>query len=157
MSTNNVPDARTRWGRANFAGGRIPALAVAIPAGILLAAGAGALTLVTKVAQGENAMLIAGVTALVMSWGLIGLVWALIVDRSTLRGAVDKPDESVESKWLDTAMAGALGDTITLTGITLAVIALADITFDAMCALIGVIVVAVFSTLVRYLMARKRG
>ena len=79
------------------------------------------------------------------------------MDRSTLRGAIDNPDESIESKWLDSAMAGALRDTITLTGVTLAALAITGFDLDVMWALIGVIGIAFFSTVVRYLMAKKRG
>lgn len=157
MSTEPRTDTRTRWGRIKLAGGRIPAMAVAIPAGLILAAGVGALTLLTKVAQGDKALVIAGVFALVVSWGFIGLIWALVVDRSSLRGALDNPDESIESKWLESAMAGALRDTIMLTGFALATLAITGFEFDVTWALIGVIWVAFFSTFVRYLMAKKRG
>lgn len=157
MNTESHNDTRTRWGRVNFAGGHVPAMAVAIPAGLILAIGVGALTLLTKVAPGDQALVIAGVFALVMSWGFIGLIWILVVDRSTLRGAIDNPDESIESKWLDSAMAGALRDTITLTGVTLAALAITGFDLDVMWALIGVIGIAFFSTVVRYLMAKKRG
>ncbi|MGO1235331.1 MAG: hypothetical protein ACTHY8_01365 [Microbacterium gubbeenense] len=117
----------------------------------------GALTLLTGVSRGDEALLIAGVFSIIMSWGLIGLIWALLVDRSTLRGVIDKPDESIESKWLDAAMSGAFSDTVMLTGFALAALAISGFEFDAMWALIGVIVIAFFSAFVRYLMAKKRG
>lgn len=156
MNAESRSDTRTRWGRINFAGGRVPAMAVAIPAGLILAVGVGALTLLTKVTQGDQALVIAGVFALVMSWGFIGLIWILVVDRSTLRGAINNPDESIESRWLDAAMAGALRDTIMLTGLTLAALAITGFDLDVTWALIGVIWIAFFSTVVRYLMAKKR-
>lgn len=157
MSTETRTDTRTHWGRVRFAGGRIPAMAIAIPVGLVLATGVGAITLWTGVARGEQALLIAGVFALIVSWGLVGLVWAALVDRSSLRGAIDKPDESIESTWLDAAMAGAFRDTIMLTGLSLAILAITGFEFDVVWALTGVLVVAFFSTFVRYLMAKKRG
>ena len=157
MNTEHRTGTRTSWGRIKFAGGRIPAMVVAIPAGLVLAAGVGALTLLTEVSQGDQALVIAGVFALVMSGGFIGLIWALVVDRSSLRGALDKPDESIESKWLEAAMAGALRDTIMLTGLALATLAITGFEIDVIWALIGVVWVAFFSTIVRYLMAKKRG
>lgn len=157
MDAETTTDNRTRWGRLRFAGGRIPALAVAIPVGLILAVGVGALTLATGVSRSEDALLIAGVFALVMSWGLIGLVWAIIVDRSTLRGALPKPEESVEATWLDTAMSGAFGDTIMLTGFTVVFLAITGVELDAMWALLGVLCVAFFSAFVRYLIVKKRG
>lgn len=157
MNTESRTDTRTRWGRTKFAEGRLPALTVAIPAGLALSVGVGALTLLTRAARGDHALVVAGVFALVMSWGFIGLIWALVVDRSTLRGALDDPDESVESKWLNAAMAGALRDTIVLTGLTLATLAITGFDLDGTWALIGVVWIAFFSTVVRYLMAKKRG
>jgi hypothetical protein len=157
MSIEPRADNRTRWGRIRFAGRRLPAMAIAIPTGLVLAIGVGAITLWTGVARGEQAVPIAGVFALVMSWGLVGLVWAIIVDRSSLRGAIDKPDESIESAWLDSAMAGAFRDTIMLTGVVLAILSITGFELDVVWALIGVIVVGFFSTFVRYLMAKKRG
>ena len=132
-------------------------MAVAIPSGLILAAGVGALTLLSGVAQGQRALLIAGVFALRMSGGFIGLIWALVVDRSSLTGALDKPEESIESTWLETAMSGALGDTIMLTGFALVTLTITGLELDAVWALIGVLWVAFSSTVVRYLMAKKRG
>lgn len=157
MSTGTETDPRTRWGRIRFAGRRLPAMALAIPTGLLLAVGAGALTLWTGVAAGEQALFIAGVFALVMSWGFVGLVWALVVDRTSLRGAIEKPDDSIESIWMDAAMAGAFRDTIMLTGLGLAILSITGYEFDTVWALTGVIMLGFFSTWVRYLMAKKRG
>lgn len=157
MTTERKPDIRTRWGRIKFAGGRVPAMVVAIPAGLILAAGVGALTLLTEVSRGEEALLIAGVFAFIMSWGFIGLVWAIVVDRASLRGALDNPDESVESRWLDTAMGGALRDTIMLTGVALVVLAVTGFELDAVWALTAVLGVAFFSVIVRFLMAKAQG
>ena len=157
MSDSSTPDTRSRWGRTTFADGRIPALSIAIPVGIVLALGAGALTLLTDVASGAQALLIAGAFAFILSWGFIGLVWALVVDRTTLRGAIDNPDESIESQWLESAMSSALGDTIMATGVGLVMIALTGFEIDAIWALSGVIAIAFLSTAVRYLMAKARG
>lgn len=157
MDADTQTDQRTRWGRAKFAGVRVPAMAIAIPAGVILAAGVGGLTLLTEIARGEKALLIACIFAVIMSWGFIGLIWALIVDRSSLRGAIDNPDDSIESKWLESAMAGALRDTIMLTGFALAALTITGLEIDVIWALIGVIWVAFFSTVVRYLMAKTRG
>ncbi|MBV1781377.1 hypothetical protein KRR55_19940 [Paeniglutamicibacter sp. ABSL32-1] len=157
MSTGIETDTRTRWGRIRFAGRRLPAMAFAIPTGLLLASGVGALTLWTGVAEGEQAIYMAGVFALVMSWGFVGLVWAVVVDRKSLRGAIDKPDDSIESTWMDTATAGAFRDTIMLTGLGLGILSITGYELDAVWALTGVIVLGFFSTWVRYLMAKKRG
>src|SRR5690606_20913737 len=46
-----------------------------------------------------------------------------IVDRTTLRGAVEKPDQTVEARWMASAQSGALTDLVTVVGITVAVLA----------------------------------
>lgn len=153
MNADTTQDNRSKWGRAKFGGGRIPALAIAIPAGLA----AGALAGWISVLSGEHAFLMAALIAFGMSWCLIALAWVLVVDRLTIVDALAKPDESVESVWLDTAMAGAMRDTLMITGLTLAAISLAGFEFDATWALIGVILIAFFSTFARYLMAKKRG
>ncbi|MDN5818850.1 MAG: hypothetical protein L0I94_11930 [Yaniella sp.] len=157
MMARTSADTRSRWGRTRFAGGRIPALAFAIPVGLLLATGVGAITLWSRVAQGEYALLIAGMGAFFTSWGMIGLVWALVVDRTTIRGAVDKPEQSIESEWMEAAMAGAFRDTIMMTGLGLVALGLTGFELDALPALTGVLFIAICSTFVRYLMAKKRG
>lgn len=150
-------DTRTLWGRTKFAGGRIPALPFAIPVGLLLAIGVGAITFWTGVAQGEYALLVAGMFAFFTCWGTMLLVWVVVVDRTTIKGAVDKPEESIESKWMDTAMAGAFRDTITLTGLGLVALGITGFELDALPALNSVLLIAIFSTFIRYLMAKKRG
>lgn len=157
MNTDNRSGTRTRWGRAKFGGGRIPAMAVAIPAGLATGALAGWISLLSGVAKGEHALLFATLIAFAMSWSLVALAWALVVDRLTIIDALAKPEESIESMWLDTAMAGAMRDILIITGISLTVISIFGIKFDATWALIGVILIAFFSTAVRYLMAKKRG
>lgn len=54
-------DTRTCWGRIDFAEGPPSAMAAAIPAGLILAAGVGAIVVLTHVTQGEKAMVIANV------------------------------------------------------------------------------------------------
>lgn len=157
MSASDETAPRTRWGRTKFAAGRWPAMIVAIPVGLVLAAALGGLTLLTGIAEGPQPFLVASVTALVLAWGLIGLVWAVIVDRSTLRGALDRPEESVESRWLESSMSGAFSDTILLAGLATAAIALTGVKLDAVWVLVAVICFAFFSTAVRYLMAKQRG
>lgn len=157
MTTEATPDTRTRWGRAKFGGGRIPAMAIAIPTGLAIGAAAGGLSLLTGVATGEHPILLAALFFAGMSPCLIALVWVLVVDRLTIIDALAKPEESVESIWLDTAMAGAMRDILLITGVSLTVMAIAGIKFDATWALIGVIVIAFCSTSARYLVAKKRG
>lgn len=156
MTDITASDDRTKWGRARFGGGRIPAMAIAIPAGLLLGVGAGAIAIWSDVA-GPYPLIGGAGFVLATATAFVALVWALIVDRMSLEGAQDRPDESVESTWLDKATSGAFRDTITLAGLALALIAFTGWKLDAMTALIGVIFVAIVSTAIRYLVAKKRG
>ncbi|HLT67169.1 MAG TPA: hypothetical protein VKZ73_04790 [Microbacterium sp.] len=132
-------------------------MALAIPIGLVIAGGFGTLTLLTDFSENGDPLLVAGVTTLVMAWGCIGFVWALIVDRTTLRGAVEKPDQTVEARWMASAQSGALTDLVTVVGITVAVLAFTRVQMDGMSMLIGVLFIAGLSACVRYVVARTRG
>jgi len=157
MARASTGDPRTHWGRARLGDRRIPAMAVAIPTGLLLAVGVGGVSLWTGVASGERALLAASVFATTTAGVGIGLVWAIVVDRATLRGAVDRPDESVESNWLGIALQGAFGDTFAVTGLGAAILAITGLDFAGTSALTGVLVVAFLSATTRYVIARNRG
>jgi Ca2+/Na+ antiporter len=157
MTSHANPNGRTRWRRTKFARGRFTAMGVAIPAGLVLAAAFGSITLLTGVASGDRAALFAVIMAAATASGFVALIWALVVDRTTLRGALDKPEESIESTWLDAAQAGALRDTVLLTGLTLMVLAVTRVQLDTVWTLVGVILLAGFSVVVRYLVAKRRG
>lgn len=150
------PDTRGRWGRTRFAEGRVHALSVAIPSGVVLSLGAGAVAMQFHVEK-VPPLLLGAVFAFATVFPLIGLIWALVVDRATVRGTLDRPEESIESRWWDIAAQGAFTDTITITGLGLTVIALTNAPIGAVPALSAVIIVAFISSGTRYLMARKRG
>lgn len=44
-------------------------------------------------------------------------VWAVVVDRSTIRGAAARPEQSVEAAWLDRAAAAGFMDVLALAGL----------------------------------------
>ncbi|WP_404313293.1 hypothetical protein LG314_05645 [Agrococcus terreus] len=147
-------DRRTRWGRVRGTAGT-PAMAIAIPAGLLLAAAAGAV----------SADMIAAPSPLLVGLAIggstvapfVALVWALLVDRDSLRGAVDRPEDSVEGAWYDRAAQGAFSDTILVVGLATAALAITGLRIDVVVALVGVLLVAMGSCGIRYLVARRRG
>lgn len=154
MSTDQA-SVRSRWGRCRIAGRQVPAMAVAIPVGAVLAALVGAASATLR--AGAPPAPSAGITAVATVGPLVALVWAIAVDRDTLVGAPEAPEQSVEARWLDRSMVGALLDTFTLSGLALAALTLTGSRLDATWALAAVIVVAAGSTGVRYLVARARG
>ncbi|BBG02555.1 MULTISPECIES: hypothetical protein [Pseudonocardia] len=154
--TAMIDDAPTRWGRVRFGRGTVPAMRLAAPIGALLAAGFGVVAVLSD-AAGPRPLVGGTVVALVSFAGLTGLVWAMLVDRRTLRGATDRPEESVETVWFDAAARGAFTDTLIVTGIALALLAVTGADIPAIAALTGTVVVALTSVSVRYLVARRRG
>ena len=147
-------DQRSRWGRLR--GSDTSTLWVAIPVAILLAVGIGVLVTLTGVAGPRP--VVGGIAfAFVTVWPCFGLVWALVVDRETLHGAVDRPEESVESQWYDAAAGKAFTDVLLVVGLGTAVIAFGGLEPPAIVVLPGVIVVAMVAFGVRYLLVRTRG
>ncbi|MEU6699684.1 hypothetical protein [Pseudonocardia sp. NPDC046786] len=149
-------DAPTRWGRVRFGNGTVPAMWLAAPAGAVLAAGLGVGAALAG-AAGPRPLIGGAAVALVSFAGLTGLVWAFLVDRRTLRGATERPEESVESVWFDAAARGAFTDTVTFAGLALAALAVTGADVPGIGALTATVLVALVSVSVRYLLARRRG
>lgn len=147
---------RTAWGRTRFGAGRLPALAVATPIGLVMAV-AEALLFARFVGGPLPAPLLATIFSACVLVPNVLLVWALIIDRTTLSGALERPEESVESQWYDEAARGAFHDTIAITGLALTFLAITGTHIDGVLALTGVLILAFLSTSIRYTVARSRG
>ncbi len=146
---------RTRWGRLR-GGSRTPAMAIAIPGGVVLAVVVGVLA--TAMWDTPTSPFFVGIAFTVVTLpALVGLAWAFLVDRDTIRGAIDRPEESIEGAWYDKAAQGAFSDTLLITGLGTTFFAITNIRIDMLIALIGVLVVAMGSCGIRYLIARRRG
>lgn len=103
-----------RWGRTSS--GRSPwpgALAIGFVATGALAALAAAFE------HGPRAWLLPLCVAVMLLPILTVVGWAILVDRSTLKGAVARPEESVENRWLDVAIRGGFQDVVSLLGLSL--------------------------------------
>lgn len=155
MDTNNSTPA-TRWGRVRWGARRTPAMAIAIPAAVPLAA-VGAWVAVAAGQAGPNPTLGGIVFFAALLVPFAGLVWALIVDRETLRGAPRNPEESVEVRWYERAAAGALTDVILIAGIGVLVTSFWPVVVPTQLILAGVIVVAMADVGIRILVLRRRG
>lgn len=128
------------------------ALAAGFIAGTALA-----LVLVATRSIGPHPVAAGIAVAILMLPPCAGLVWALIVDRDTLRGATKNPEQSIESAWYDRAASGALGDTVVVTGLGAAVIVFTGVQVPTELALAAVILVAIGSVAIRYLIQQRRG
>ncbi|WP_405372380.1 MULTISPECIES: hypothetical protein [unclassified Microbacterium] len=151
-----VDDTRSRFGRVKFGGGRWPALWTALPFGLLLAIGAGAIAVATGVA-GPRPVFGGIAFVFVMLWPCTGLVWAFLVDRNTLRGTTPHPEQSIESAWYDRAAAGAFSDILLVVGLSTTAVALSGIEVPTSLALAGVVVFAMGAFGIRYFVQQRRG
>lgn len=156
-STSHTGWPKTSWGKAQFGRRKIPALAVAIPTGILLAAGFAALTVWAGLG-GDRPLLGGLVFGFAVVFPAIALSYAVVVDRTTIARAAEKPEESIEYDWFQRATSGALIDLVALCGILLlASVFFGPVTVELWILLTGVLVFALVSTGARYLLARRAG
>ncbi|MEW6898119.1 hypothetical protein [Trueperella pyogenes] len=87
---------QSRWGRTPKGRKTMP---IAIPLGILLSLiVVGLLTLIRGLGETGAGTYFVVLFAVTMPLG-IALVWVVIVDRSTIEGAIANPEVSIESHW----------------------------------------------------------
>ncbi|MCQ1957478.1 hypothetical protein NNX39_13330 [Arthrobacter sp. zg-Y826] len=89
----------------------------------------------------------------------VALVYLLVVDRNTLIGATERPDDSVESGWYEKAAAGSFTDLILLLGVAATVLAFVpmDFSVDLKLVLPAMIALGFASFGIRYLVLRRKG
>ncbi|GEO97105.1 hypothetical protein [Kocuria turfanensis] len=150
--------ARTKWGRTKFGTGRTPAMAIAVPAGVILAGAGGWLSVLVGVTA-ANPALGFWVFSACLTMPAIALVYVLVVDRDTLEGAVERPDDSIESRWYDRAASGSFMDLVAGLGITLIVLTFVPggVSVDLDLVLAAVLAACFASFGIRYLVLRRKG
>lgn len=153
-----IKQARTTWGRAKFAAGRTPAMAIAIPAGVVLAVAGGLLSVLVG-ATASNPALGFWVFSFCLTMPAVALMYVLVVDRDTLEGATERPNDSIESGWYDKAASGSFTDLIAGLGITSVVLTFMprDFSVDLKLVLPALIAVCFASFGIRYLVLRRKG
>ncbi|MEV7971940.1 hypothetical protein [Cellulomonas sp. NPDC089187] len=156
IDSSSTPTQRTRWGRTRGANGGAPAFWTALPVAVLLAAGIGAASAAWNLV-GPRPLLGGSIIAAATVWPIFGLVWVLLVDRSTLRGTAARPDETVESAWYRSAASGAFTDLLIASGIGLGVVAMTQVKLATTATLCAVLAVGMGSFAVRYLIQRRQG
>lgn len=149
---------RTKWGRTRFGTGNVPALAIAIPAGVLFGAVGGWVSVLAGVA-GPYPVIGFVAFALCLTLPGIALVFALVVDRNTLEGAAEHPDDSIESGWYDRATSRSFTDLILVLGVASIVLSFipTDFAVDLKLVLPAVLLVCFLSFGIRYLLQRHIG
>lgn len=156
MSASQRDANRTKWGRVQFGGGRFPAMVVAIPGGVALAALTGVIA-ATLGFGGDRPWLGGTVLACCLIMPFVALIWVLVVDRMTLQGATDRPEESIENTWFTEASSGSYFDIIAVVGIAAAITTFADVDVQINLVLAAVIGFGMMSFCARYLLISRRG
>ena len=161
-TTDPRRDTRSFWGRsARLGGGTGRLLLVSLVLGLLIALliGAAAYGLATLRDQPDARYpWIMGLIMAAMSLPIgAGVAWFLLVDRTTVRGAIRDTEETVEGRWLEKAQSGAFGDLLVVLGLGTFVIGMTG--WQPSPSLTGatLIVVAAASAAVRYLLQKRRG
>ncbi|GMA30824.1 hypothetical protein [Litorihabitans aurantiacus] len=146
----------TRTGHVRFGSRRTPALAVALPTGLVLAAGFGVVAAAAGIANGPF-WAVAAFFGLISTWAFVALVWIAVVDPDSLRGRAPRTEESVESAWFEKAASASFTDLVIVSGLALAAVAVTDVEISAILVLTGVVVISLADLSVRYLLNRGRG
>ena len=144
---------KTRWGRARFGGGAVALWSAALGIGLVFSAGLGGLF--SWLGGDGNPLLEFTVMAFCTLPVTSAFGWGMLVDRSTLAGAPDKPEESVESAWYDKAASGAFGDILLVGGLGSVAFTFTRLEADPSLALACLVTFAMLDFAARYLWLKK--
>jgi hypothetical protein len=103
----------------------------------------------------QTPALLALVTAVTTLPVGVALGWAILVAPSSITGAVERPEESVESRWLERASVGALMDGFAMIGLSAVAIAITEVEVAADVVLMALWVLLSVDLGVRYLVLRR--
>ena len=106
---------RYRWGRSRFGG--VPTMRIAIPVGVVLGMAYGVGHVVVNNPDGPLKWVAGLIYGAFMAPLVVALVAVLIVDRSTVKGAVKRPEVSIENHWYGRAATVAFHVTLVVVGI----------------------------------------
>lgn len=146
---------RTAWGATKKGRRGVGLWGPAVGIGVVVSAVMAGLALM--VSSSPEPGLLAVVTAAVVLPVGVALGWGIMVDRSSISGAVDRPEESVESRWWDQAASGALMDGFAMIGLGAGTIALTGVEVAADTVLMALWVLLSVDMGIRYLVARRAG
>ena len=82
--------------------------------------------------------------------------WVALVDRSTLRGAIQRPEDSAEGQWLQRALAAAFTLCFAVVGLGAGVITMMSWTVPADLLLLAVCALMMVSAVISYLVIRSK-
>lgn len=153
MSDPAASAPKTNIGRARFGGGAAALVIVSLLIGLAISSGLGALF--AWLGDTGEAWLRFAIVAFVTLPVSVMLPWALLVDRSSLKGAIERPEDSVESRWYARAAEGTMHDVLITVGIGAALFSITQLQVNTGMLLLvfGVLVMADFG--VRYQLAKR--
>lgn len=143
------------WGSSRFGGGQATLLAVSIVGGAALSllVGWGIVSFRQADLPGWALPLVSLPLWPVASAGL----WVLLVDRSTLKGALRNPEASVESHWYAKAAENTFHSMIAIMGLGAAAFSIFDWDAPVSWVLTATTVLAMLTFLVSYQVYKRRG
>ena len=153
MSQPTASAPKSSIGRARFGGGTAALVIEPLAVGLGISSCLGALyAWLGETGEEWMRFVIVAVVTLPVS---VMLPWALLVDRSSLKGAIDRPEDSVEARWYSKAAEGTMHDVLITVGIGAALFSFTQLQVNRGVLLIvfGTLVMADFG--VRYLLAKR--
>lgn len=144
---------KTRFGRTK--GGSWAALFLGSLAVGLALAGVVAAVVMTTIGAERPGVYGAVFASFVFPVG-VALGWVLLVDRSSLTGALARPQDSVEDRWLNQAMAGAFLDLIAVAGVLAAILTITGTVWNAAPVVATLILLGFADVGVRYWLGQRR-
>lgn len=151
MNVNEV--SQTRWGKARFGGSSAALLGISLGIGVVVSAGLGwSFSLLGDVERPVPVFTLMTVSTLPVT---TALGWAVLVDRTTILGAIEKPDDSIESVWYEKAAGGVFGDILLVGGLGAAAFAFTKIEAPISWCLAAVVLFAMLDFAARFLWQKK--
>ncbi|HZK04447.1 MAG TPA: hypothetical protein VFC82_01200 [Actinomycetaceae bacterium] len=144
----------TVWGATKSGRTGIALWGPAFAIGVLIAGVLGVLASI--VSPSETPVLLGVVTGLVTLPLATTIGWVLLVDRSSIAGAVERPEDSVESQWLERAAMGALFDGLAMIGLGAAAITITGLDIGADVVLVALWVLLALDLAIRYNALRRK-
>lgn len=143
----------SRWGRARFGRGTAALIGTSLGIGALLSAVAG--WTFSALSGSEQPLLALAVMFICTLPVTTALGWAILVDRSSLKGAIERPDDSIESAWYEKAASGTFGDVLLVGGLGATAFALLNIEAQVSWSLAAVVAFAMLDFTVRFLWLKR--
>lgn len=144
---------RSRWGRARFGGGSAALWGASLMIGVVISGCLGGLFVALNPTERPLlafALVLAGTLPVAAAVG-----WVLLVDRSTIAGAIAKPEDSIESDWYEKAASGAFHDVLIVGGLGAAAFSLAQIEAPVGLVLAAAILFIMLDCAARYLWLKR--